>query len=292
MSIREVSLFFIDTSNTKNESIMKDYFSLLCGDRPLFQKLKRDNPEWWQFVKKNLKPGGFYVDVRKDNSLNVYYNGGSLLKITLSQEGEIVAKIHEYYLGRIGTKYVDFPLEQLKERAAGIKKQIASRYNDTSESGIKARLICTPGARYIDSEFAFPETRIDLTKLEEGKIIFVELKRIQDSRLLTNEYEDGKPEILEQLKAYHRFIADHRDDITDYYKRLFAIKRDLGILPEALADINSIDSYELSENVELLIESYTDLNPRRTRRIEAVKTILNKNGIIFTIYDHHHTSRH
>ena len=82
------------------------HFTSLNPKDELFKKLKENNPTWWQFVKDNIKPGGFYVDIRKNNSLNVYYNGGSLLKITLSK-GLIKGKIHQYYLGIVGSKYID-----------------------------------------------------------------------------------------------------------------------------------------------------------------------------------------
>lgn len=280
---------------------MRDsHFTSLNPKYELFEKLKRSNPSWWQFVKENIKPGGFYVDIRKDNSLNVYYNGGSLLKIILMQ-GEIKGKIHEYYLGKTGSKYVNYELNSLPEDANTIKERIASRYSDTSENGIKARLICASGENYIDSEFAYPEaigkkkdkngkevttyltTRIDLTKLENGKIVFVELKRIEDGRLLTNEYENGEPEILSQMKAYHQFINLHKQEITNYYKTLFVIKHDLGILPKSLIGMDNIEDYELCNNVELYIEPYSFLTPKRERRVEAIKTILNKSNIIHNL---------
>ena len=277
-----------------------NHFTTLRNDHPLFQRLKNENPTWWSFVKENIKPEGFYIDIRKDNSLNVYYNGGSLLKITLSR-GEIKGKIHEYYLQETGSKYVDYELSHLPEDADSIKKRIATKFSDSSESGIKARLICTPNANYIDSEFAYPEiigkkkdkngkevityltTRIDLTKLENGKIVFVELKRVEDGRLLTNEYENGEPEILSQMKAYHQFMNAHKQEITNYYKTLFDIKRKLGILPESLAKIENINDYVLCEDVELYIEPYSCLNPGRTRRIKAIRTILDRNNIIHNL---------
>lgn len=272
------------------------HFTSLNPKDVLFKKLKGSNPAWWQFVKENIKPGGFYVDIRKDNSLNVYYNGGSLLKITFSK-GLVKGKIHQYYLGIAGSKYIDYELDRLPMDVNEIKKRIVSKYSDTSENGIKARLICDPNAKYIDSEFAYPEiigkkkdkygkevdayltTRIDLTKLENSKIVFVELKRIEDGRLLTNEYENGQPEILFQMKAYHQFIKAHKEEITNYYKTLFAIKCDLEILPESLVSIDNIDDYMLCENVELYIEPYSYLNPGRIRRINAIKTILDLNNI-------------
>lgn len=276
------------------------HFTTLRKDHPLFQRLKNENSAWWRFIKDNIKPGGFYIDIRKDNSLNAYYNGGSLLKITLSR-GEIKGKIHEYYVGKAGSKYVDYELSRLSEDACHIKKRIASKYSDASESGIKARLICAPDTKYIDSEFAYPEvvgktkdrngkevtayltTRIDLTKLENGKIVLVELKRIEDGRLLTNEYENGEPEILSQMKAYHQFIKAHKQEITEYYKILFTIKRDLEILPKSFIGIDNIGNYELCEDVELYIEPYHSLNPRRIQRINAIKAILDKNNIIHNL---------
>jgi len=280
--------------------MIKDHFTTLKNNHPLFLKLKTENPVWWQLIKENIKQGSFYVDIRKDNSLNVYYNGGSLLKIILSR-GKINCKIHEYYLGKTGSKYINYDPNYLPENGDDIKGRIASRYSDTSENGIKARLICDPNTNYIDSEFAYPEvigkiknkhekevtayktTRIDLTKLENDKIVFVELKRIQDSRLLTNEYERGKPEILDQMEAYHRFIKAHKEEIIVYYKTLFSIKRNLDILPKSMMNITNIDNYELGENVELYIEPYTNLNPKRIQRIEAIKTILDHNNIVHNL---------
>ncbi|MDL2266115.1 hypothetical protein LJC57_00270 [Parabacteroides sp. OttesenSCG-928-G07] len=280
----------------------KGKFEALNPKNELFDILAIDKnpPKWWQFVKENITPEGFYVDIRKNNSLNVYYNGGSLLKITLSQ-GKIKGKIHEYYLHGAGSKYVDYELNRLPEDAEEIKKRIATKYSNSSESGIKARLICDPKAKYIDSEFAYTKvigmkknkkgedvtdyltTRIDLTKLENGKIVFVELKRIEDGRLLTNEYENGKPEILSQMNAYHEFVNEHKQEIIDYYKTLFTIKRMLGVLPESLTEIENIDGYVLSDNVELYIEPYASLTPKRKKRIEAIKTILNKNNIVHNL---------
>jgi hypothetical protein len=254
--------------------------STLKNDGPLFQKLKTENPTWWQFIKENIKPGGFYVDIRKDNSLNVYYNGGSLFKITISR-GKINCKIHEYYLGKPGSKYIRYEdPDRLPIDVDNIKEKIESRYSNTSENGIKAKLICDPNAKYIDSEFAHQNTRIDLTKLENGKIVFVELKRIQDGRLSSRDV----PEILSQMEAYRQFIKDNEQEITDYYKTLFTIKHDLGILPQSMINITNIDDYKLGEDVELYI-AYADLNDlnQKRKRIKDIKTNLDNNNIIHNL---------
>ncbi|WP_071145256.1 hypothetical protein [Bacteroides ihuae] len=258
------------------------YFTALNISHRLFERLKTENPAWWRFVKDNIKIGDFYVDIRKDNSLNIYYNGGALLKIT-SSKNKINCRIHEYYLGKTGSRYVEYDPNRLPDDANTIKARIASRYSNTSENGIKAKLICDPNTKYIDSEFAYLTTRIDLTKLENDNIIFVELKRIEDGRLLTNKYEKGEPKILSQMRAYRQFVNTHKQEIIDYYKILFTIKHSLGILPQSLSSIENIDNYGLSEDVELYIEPYSLLTAKREKRIEAIKTILNKNNVIHNL---------
>lgn len=276
------------------------YFTTLKRDHELFEKLKNENPEWWQFVKDNFVPAGFYVDVRKDNSLNVYFNGGSVLKITLVR-GEIKGKIHNYYLGETSSKYVNYDLYSLPKDVKGIKEKILTRYSDSSENGIKAKLINTSNNNYIDTEFAYPKiigkkinskgkevdayltTRIDLAKLENGKIVFVELKRIEDSRLLTDKDKNGISKVISQMKAYHQFISSNKDEITEYYKTLFLIKRDLNILPNGLVGLDNIDDYVLSDNVELYVEPYSKLNPQREKRLDAIRAILDANKIIHNL---------
>ncbi len=279
-----------------------NHFTSLNPQHGLFEELKNNNPPWWQFIKEKINSGEFYVDIRKDNSLNIYYNGGSLVKVALSR-GEIKGKIHEFYLNQAGSKYIEYELNRLPEDADDIKTRIALKYSDISESGIKAKLVCDYNSRFIDSEFAYPEvigkkidkygkkitdyrtTRIDLTKLENGKIVFVELKRIEDGRLLDNEYENGNPEILSQMKEYHLFIKEHKKEITSYYKTLFGIKQMLGILPRSLSEIENIDDYELCDDVELYINPYPyhSLSARRKLRVDSIRTILDRNNIIHNL---------
>lgn len=119
-----------------------------------------------------------------------------------------------------------------------------------------------------------------MTKIENGEIVFVELKRIQDGRLLTNEYEHGEPEILKQIKEYNKFISTYKQEILKYYYKLFTIKRNLDILPNSLSKIENINEYDLRPEVELYIEPYPYLNSKRKKRIDAIKNILDKNNII------------
>jgi hypothetical protein len=147
-------------------------------------------------------------------------------------------------------------------------------------------MIISSSSIYLDSEFAYNDNgnliRIDMVKLKDKKIIFEELKRIQDGRLITNEYENGKPEIILQVKNYNEFIRSHKEELKKYYIKLFKLKAKLGILPLAIQNIEDIDNFTISEFVELFIEPYSDnkMNSKRERRILAMREIFKNNQII------------
>lgn len=70
--------------------------SSLRSDHPLFKRLISCAPEWWRNA---LKFEGVYIDVRKDNAINIYYEGASLAKIEWVK-GSVRATclIHSKYL--------------------------------------------------------------------------------------------------------------------------------------------------------------------------------------------------
>ncbi len=55
----------------------------LKTDHALFQKLKDNPPPWWKNL---ISDPELYIDIRKDNYLNVYHNGGSIMKLEGAKE--------------------------------------------------------------------------------------------------------------------------------------------------------------------------------------------------------------
>lgn len=49
----------------------------LNEDSQLFRELAK-NPIWWQNLKNDPE---IYCDIRKDNHINIYYNGGSIMRL-------------------------------------------------------------------------------------------------------------------------------------------------------------------------------------------------------------------
>ena len=136
-------------------------------------------------------------------------------------------------------KYVDC-LEVLKNNPFFIIKNIQANYSqkdgkneeDISEKKIQGDMICRQNSLFLDSEFAHryeigkrQTIRFDLVMIKNNQLIFIELKRIKDNRMLNK--EDDKPEILEQMDKYQKFIKVNKDKLLDYYKTLYEIKSSL-----------------------------------------------------------------
>ncbi len=163
-----------------------------------------------------------------------------------------------------------------------------------SEKKIQGQIIIDSRPLYIDSEFAHryeegkgKTIRIDLVRVKESKIQFVELKRIQDNRMLHTKEE---PEILTQIQEYKKFLSENKSDILSYYKTLLRIKKNLS-LPTPNVTIDDID---IDTTPVLLIYDYISSNKRRRDRKEKIEELLSKKDVIieYVEYANNHSSRH
>ena len=53
-------------------------FETLNPNAPLFSELKSGKYAWWENIKQNHD---LYIEIRKDNNINVYFQGGSVVKL-------------------------------------------------------------------------------------------------------------------------------------------------------------------------------------------------------------------
>lgn len=288
---------------------------LLDINHPIYKILSSDNaPIWWQNVKGD---DSLYIEVRKDNYLNVYFRGGCVAKILYnckSKQFEVTS--HPKYLERFDINnpkwykkrikegkivydaiYQDCTdwlsdCEKLKLLEQNIEKIYSGNENgeSTSEKCIQGGLIVKYRKKYLDSEFAYRlfdgrrnTIRIDLVKIEDGKIVFEELKRIVDSRLYTTK---GAPEILTQMANYEGFLQQNQVILTNYYRTLFQIKEKLG-LPVPL--INNIDNIIVDPKPTLLIMENYDVpkskagQTKRKNRVMNIKHILDQAKITYQL---------
>ena len=72
---------------------MSEEFSRLNQNHKLFQNLAERNPVWWQNL---VRDPEIYIEVRKDNYLDIYYNGGRVLDLSFTNKFK--GKIHFEYI--------------------------------------------------------------------------------------------------------------------------------------------------------------------------------------------------
>ncbi len=264
-------------------------FASLQEEHSLWSVLE-EKPQWWTNI---LNDPELYVEVRKDNYVNVYYYGGCIALIRWVN-GKIMAETNLKYLAENNqtrktsrnTNYSDCgELLQSREGLEEIKNRITQVYHKlpiqgeinnrkkvhiSNEKMVQGRLILHNRDRYIDSELAYrtkgQETmRIDLVELRNQTLVIVELKLITDNRL---RHLDGTAEIIDQMQKYHDFInhGNRLEELRSYYTKLLEIKKRIGVWGKE-AKIK-----EVSRIPELLvIDTYSQMTKGRSNRIADIR---------------------
>lgn len=270
------------------------YYFNLNPDAPMFGILEREKPEWWTII---CKDHDLYINIRKQNHINVYYNGASVMELYYPNK-KLAALIHPKYLDsdwnakpkeyyKTQPEKIVADLKRIKNNINNVYKKGKNNNEGGCEKEIQGRLYIN--GEYIDTEYSFvyedPRLiiRIDLTTIrEDGMIEFVELKRISDNRLLKKEDSEKEPEILKQMSDYNRFINDYRQDIEEYNKKIQKIMRSIGVNnPLAYREIKGVSS-----QARLLFAGYANGDPnhvRRRERVERIKELLDANNIVSNI---------
>lgn len=282
---------------------------LLNSKHSIYKVLSsKDAPAWWSNIKND---SSLYIEIRKENYLNVYYRGGCVAKIKYTRKNEFEIVSHPKYLGLFDQSNPDWYKKCFKkgrvvyeaiyqdstawlsslEKLEKLKENVASVYSGenegelTSEKYIQGELIIKHRDKYLDSEFAYRmfddqkrTIRIDLVKIENDKFIFEELKRIKDGRLLTL---DREPEILTQMGNYEGFLKQNQEALTKYYRTLYKTKKKLGL---PVPPTNDIDSVFVDPQPTLLIfNNYEKYSAGRANRISNMEEILRNKSISFKL---------
>lgn len=245
--------------------------------KTVFTKLKEDDKLvdlllseiWWrELVNLSHTDSDINIQIRPD-SINVYSKMGSLLRIGL-QGGKICCEIHyKYLVGNIKPEYVkiypdgnhliiddeaytnkEYPnIRDILKNIKTVKQNIAVYAGE--EKAIQSKLVEKNKETIVDVEVAFSgkyipdsdeaeNTRIDIVNYDKNKkkLVFIELKRIFDKRLYSNE-------INKQIKKYYDFAKNNEDHIIEAYQNVIRTKIKLGIIKNqsrlAKAEISAIE---------------------------------------------------
>jgi len=267
-------------------------FDTLKADAKIFLELKKE-PQWWKRFKKDAS---LYIEVRKDNQVNVYFEGGSIARIHYcSKHKKLQVFTHYKYLGlpapsnsnsyKECSDSIDSCLEDVLNRIKTIYSQKGSvdgvlPKEKWSEKYIQGTLIVQSRQCHLDSEFAYTDdktnNRIDLIRCIDGTITFIELKRMDDARMLHE--TNATPEVIFQMKRYNQLIEKYSSQLLDYYQKLYDIKKSLGLpVPDSRPTfINSVP--------ELLIFDRWEKNTNaRDKHRHRLYEILTAEGVKFNI---------
>ena len=276
-------------------------FDTLNPDATIFQELKK-NPSWWVRFKNNPS---LYIEIRKDNQVNVYFEGGSVARIHYcSKHKKLQVFTHHKYLNLPAPSksnayiecsgIIDEPKETNSEILVCDKviERVKTCYSQKhaingivdkekwSEKFIQGTLITQSSDFHLDSEFAYNDAtdknRIDLIRCDNGVITFVELKRIADGRMLHK--TDESPEIVDQMNRYKDFITKYSVELLAYYQKLYDVKAELG-LPVPQIRPSSINP----EPHLLIFDNWTKETTGRKIHRERLIDILNREKINFSI---------
>ena len=267
-------------------------FDTLKPEARIFHELN-NNPHWWKQFKED---SSLYIEVRKDNQVNVYFEGGSIARIHYcSKNRKLQVFIHHKYLGipkpADNNPYVEYSdkigscLNDVLDRVKTVYSQKGSidgvvPKEKWSEKYIQGTLIVQSRQCHLDSEFAYIDgetnNRIDLVRCSDGKVTFVELKRMGDNRMLHE--TDATPEVVYQMNRYKQFIEKYSSQLLEYYQKLYDIKKILELpVPESRpVCINPIP--------ELLIFDCWEKNTKgRDEHRRRLCEILQKEDVKFSI---------
>lgn len=267
-------------------------FDKLKVNARIFEELKK-NPSWWVKFKNNPS---LYIDIRKDNQVNVYFEGGSIARIHYcSKHKKLQVFTHHKYLGEPAPSKNNLYVEcsdRIENICDEVMERIQTLYSQKkakeginakekwSEKFIQGMLVINSRTVHLDTEFSYNDAqddiRIDLTQCRNGCLTFIELKRMDDNRML--HATDNNPEVIYQMQGYKDFIARYRSELLEYYKKVFDIKVQLGLpVPDsAPASINPIPEL-------IIFDRWVKPTSQREIHRQRVRELLERNGILYKV---------
>lgn len=225
--------------------------------------VKRLNAEferggWWRAM---ASDPSLFIAIR-DGYLNVYYNGNSLLKLTLDGD-RLAGEIHYKYLLRpdMPKLYVsvDGGKVKLNDSAAYLQadlsdvpalKRVAAVYGGDEKAGVHQIVQDNPSV--VDVEIAFglnrseekaPATRrIDFATVRQGisgaEVVFYEAKLFANKELRAS--GDNPPPVVEQINGYRKLLGQHAPAIASSYRAVCANLLALNGVKERYASVTGL----------------------------------------------------
>jgi hypothetical protein len=210
-------------------------------------------PHWFKDLLFLWRPSGQPSDkyglrlAIRNNYLNFYRCGQSVARVACVR-GKLVADVHYKYvlgerLGYSGPLYLRLNAEGRFPEASGAPSYegpatLQQWIEDASEYvGVEKSIVdklVEKNEHVIDLEMALPAwtpsnlaVRMDLVAIENGRVVFWEVKTVDDSRIRCKAdfEEDKSPHVLRQLANYRDYLKQdrHSEDVALAYRETAAL---------------------------------------------------------------------
>lgn len=207
-------------------------------------KALKDSPFWKNIIADNE----LHPEIR-DERVTVYYSGCAVMRELIYQNGQLTCSVslqhvpfanHDSREARLICTNEDGLKFQASPEAIPLglgDPRVIARYKKAARVRPEQRLLGAVlnhqnnAGIVIDQEIAFPgnNSRIDLCYFDSKlkKLAFVEIKRFDDTRLLSR---DGMaPAVLTQLQKYADRFAAEKNCILESFRQAIELKRKLGL---------------------------------------------------------------
>lgn len=237
--------------------------------------LRKDPESFWSHM---VEDKDLFIGIRNE-SINVYYQGNSLAKITF-YKGQVKYSTHYKFLINpdINNPYIEtegdiFQTQKLigafisSIKQINLIKRAINVYSGEEKSGVHT--ISLKASNVLDVEIALEKEnvednigrkttdRIDFLRVEEHncqlRLVFYETKHYSNKEIRASKENDAP--VLDQLKRYEKSLEKHKADIITSYKLVCQNLQKLNIIGNRL-NISSIadgNSFEIDPWPRLVI---------------------------------------
>ena len=259
-----------------------------------------EKDSWW---KKIVDDKELFIGIR-ENYLNVYFNGASLLKLGYIG-GNLIGETHFKYLlkglrrHKSVDEYVNFKQGEFKQDWENVEihpnieghlseiKQTSELFQGKEKKGVHT--IILENLNVIDTEIKIPGSgsQFDFAafrKADNGlELVFYEAKHFSNSSIRARK----EPEVIGQIRRYETALSEHTEEIQKSYRQ---VATNIAAL-EGYADrrsnlFNKIGNgdFEICPTVHLVIFGFDDPQKKAANAPDGVfvklKKLLGKNRVL------------
>ena len=237
------------------------------------------NSFWYKMV----NDSELFIAIRNE-SLNVYYNGQSLCKLSFNKRKKhIKGETHKKYLGItnkgyftshngviLNEKSIIKNLAEIDSIKKNVKNHIGKeKFESYKQIMNRDKCVIDVEITLIKDKVPNPKKRsdykissIDYLSLEKSKLVFYEAKHNTNSEIRSR----TTPKVFEQIERYEKELVQHENEILNSYKLVLQNLIDLNILKNKFIP----NKFEINLNPFLIVFD-VDKNESKVKHLQNLR---------------------